>query len=354
MGRRAQSGFTLVELLVVIAIIGVLVALLLPAVESVRESARRAICSNNLHQLGLGCLQHESAQGFLPTGGWGYFRAGDPDRGFGGRQPGGWHYNILPYIDLQQLHDMSKIGSYSNYLGAVVTAANKSQAAVPQAGMPVAVFNCPTRRKLMAFPCYPTRTTWRTWTPRRRRWAAPTTPATAAATTRGWDPVPQPMAAGPRPDGLWQRSFHRLVVLSRHPLGLHQRRILPPQHDQDGLDPPRRRLHLSHRRTLRLPRHLLHRHRVRRRPRLGPGIRLRHDPLDRLGLVRSVRKSARRDRTSRRSATRPAGRLRFPVRQRPRRRLQHGHLRRRRPQDELQHRSGRTPPLRRLPRQDPG
>ena len=142
-GRR---GFTLVELLVVIAIIGVLVALLLPAVESVREAARRATCSNNLHQLGIRCLQRESAQGFLPGGGWGAWWVGNPNRGFGPPQPGGWHYNVLPYIDQQPLHDMGKIGSYSNYLGAVVTAANKPQAAVPQAGMPVALFNCPTRR----------------------------------------------------------------------------------------------------------------------------------------------------------------------------------------------------------------
>ena len=66
MRRRTQSGFTLVELLVVIAIIGVLIAMLLPAVESVREAGRRATCTNNLHQLALGCLQHESAQGFFP------------------------------------------------------------------------------------------------------------------------------------------------------------------------------------------------------------------------------------------------------------------------------------------------
>ena len=152
MRRRTRRGFTLVELLVVIAIIGVLVALLLPAVESVREAGRRAICSNNLHQLALGCLQHESAQGFLPTDGWSFQTCGDPDRGFGGSQPGGWHYNILPYIELQQLHDIGKLGSYSTYLSAVVTAANKPQAAVPQVGWPVAAFNCPTRRKLMAFP----------------------------------------------------------------------------------------------------------------------------------------------------------------------------------------------------------
>ena len=136
--QRAKRAFTLVELLVVITIIGILIALLLPAVQAAREAARMAQCQNNLKQIALGCLHHEEVQHFLPSGGWTDAWVGDPDRGFDKRQPGGWLFNILPYTEQQALHDL---GLNKNGNGRTQTAT-----------VPVAMYNCPTRRRAIAYP----------------------------------------------------------------------------------------------------------------------------------------------------------------------------------------------------------
>jgi prepilin-type N-terminal cleavage/methylation domain-containing protein/prepilin-type processing-associated H-X9-DG protein len=138
MSRTARRGFTLVELLVVIAIIGILIALLLPAVQAAREAARRAQCMNNLKQMALACLQHEQAQQIYPTSGWGWMWVGDPDRGYSRMQPGGWHFNILPYMEQESVHNAGLGGNTNGRQAACQT--------------PIAAFICPTRHRVTQFP----------------------------------------------------------------------------------------------------------------------------------------------------------------------------------------------------------
>ncbi|MFA8017335.1 DUF1559 domain-containing protein [Bremerella cremea] len=118
--RRSLSGFTLVELLVVIAIIGVLVALLLPAVQSAREAARRAQCTNQMRQLGLAIHNHHDSHKFFPTAGrgWDYLPTFNVDHDqtdgsplVGAQQEAGWQYQILPYLEQMNVYQGDNYGT---------------------------------------------------------------------------------------------------------------------------------------------------------------------------------------------------------------------------------------------------
>jgi prepilin-type N-terminal cleavage/methylation domain-containing protein len=145
--KSKRNGFTLVELLVVIAIIGVLVALLLPAIQAAREAARRTQCVNNLKQLSLGMINHHDVQKHFPTGGWSYGWVGDPDRGFGKDQPGGWIYNLLPFVEQGNLHDIGADGN-----PAAATNPQRQAVQLNVLPQPIDTINCPSRRPNMAYP----------------------------------------------------------------------------------------------------------------------------------------------------------------------------------------------------------
>jgi prepilin-type N-terminal cleavage/methylation domain-containing protein/prepilin-type processing-associated H-X9-DG protein len=133
-GRR--DGFTLVELLVVIAIIAVLIGLILPAVQRVREAANRASCQNNLKQIGLAFHNHHDTYQYFPWGGVGRttpptYVSGQP--AVGGDQEAGWGFQILPFLEGDNAW---RGGQAADDTGRILVAI----------GTPHKVFFCPSRR----------------------------------------------------------------------------------------------------------------------------------------------------------------------------------------------------------------
>jgi prepilin-type N-terminal cleavage/methylation domain-containing protein len=139
---RVTAGFTLIELLIVIGIISMLAQLMLPAVQAAREAARRTQCSNNLRQLGTAALHYETSYGQFPSSGWHFHWIGEPERGGGVDQPGGWAFNLLDFVEQRQLRS----------LGSGLSGTARTEALIQRSSTPVAVFVCPSRREVTAYP----------------------------------------------------------------------------------------------------------------------------------------------------------------------------------------------------------
>ena len=139
---RATAAFTLIELLIIIGIMGILLQMLLPAVEAAREAARSAQCQNNLRQIGLALQSHHTSHQRFPSGGWATSWVGEPELGTGPEQPGSWIFNSLDYLEQRNLRR----------LGDGLTGLERADAFRQRCATAIRIFNCPSRRLSRAYP----------------------------------------------------------------------------------------------------------------------------------------------------------------------------------------------------------
>jgi prepilin-type N-terminal cleavage/methylation domain-containing protein len=144
--RSNRRGFTLVELLVVIAIIGILVALLLPAIQAAREAARRSQCTNNLKQIGLGIQNHHDTKKFFPTAGSNSSDFYTDVATVANLKPKferyGWGYQLLPYIEENNIYQAARGFTPIEPIPALGNRALME--------MPVQIYTCPSRGSRVA------------------------------------------------------------------------------------------------------------------------------------------------------------------------------------------------------------
>ena len=134
--RLPRQAFSLTELIVVIAVISVVLGILVPVVQSIRESARNTGCKNHLRELGHGFLRHEASTGRFISGGWSPLWLGVAEESANGNQPGGWTYKVLPYIEQSVWHDSVSSVTFSDAQSAYQKLALAD----------IEIFSCPSRR----------------------------------------------------------------------------------------------------------------------------------------------------------------------------------------------------------------